>query len=427
MRDARNKTKAAADGASPAAPAGIVGRLLQYGEKTCQACTRLRAVKDGRVNPRIPAGRVALGYLLLLSARLGSLNALEQRKAPPAWVKWLGGKLPSADVMGDVAATMCLEDLRAILGKQHTEAKRNKAFGPGASGLRYLVIDGHEGVSSYRRRWPDCLERIMHFKKGDRTQYYFRYVAAYLTNGRQRLLLDAEIQLPGEGEIACATRLVTRLLERCPRAFDVVCGDNLYMDPALWKLLRSHGKEVIAVLKNEDRNLLEDARSLFRHIPSIRMDDKQVRRECWDLEGFTTWPQCGEDVRVVRSLEHTTVRRQIGGEVETLESEWFWVTSLPVLLAPTQTIVRAGHGRWDIENHAFNELANQWHGDHAYRYNAHALMACTLLLFIACNLFHAFIERNLKPQVRAGRSQKYWADLIAAEFVVRFHRAAQPP
>ena len=89
--------------------------------------------------------------------------------------------------------------------------------------------------------------------------------------------------------------------------------------------------------------------------------------------------------------------------------------------------MRAGHGRWDIESHAFNELANQWHGDHAYRYNAHALMACTLLLFIACNLFHAFIERNLKPQVRAGRSQKYWADLIAAEFVVHFQRAAQPP
>jgi len=74
----------------------------------------------------------------------------------------------------------------------------------------------------------------------------------------------------------------------------------------------------------------------------------------------------------------------------------------------------------------FNELSNQWHGDHACRYNAHALIACTLLLFIAYNLFHAFLDRNLKPQARDGRSEKYWADLIAADFVAAFHRWPKP-
>lgn len=426
-RGARRQAKTAGTGAAPAARQGVLKRLLGYGEKTYQTVTHLRAVGDERVKPKIPAGRVALGYLLVLLARLGSLNALEQRKAPPAWVKWLGGALPSADVMGDVAATMNLGDLRAILGIQHAKMKRNKAFGRGARGLRYLVIDGHEGVASYRRSWKDCLERVVHFKSGDRTQCYFRYVAAYLTNAKRHLLIDAEPQLPGEGEIACAIRLVTRLLQSHPRAFDVACGDNLYMDPALWKLLRAHNKHVIAVLKNENRGLLEDARSLLAHTAPIQFNDHKVRRTCWDLEGFTTWPQCGEKVRVVRSLERTTVRRQKGREQETLESEWFWVTSLPVHLASTKTIVRAGHGRWGIENHGFHELSNQWHGDHGYRYTAHAFLACTLLLFIAYNLFHAFIERNLKPQVRAGRSQKYWADLIAGEFVVAFHRVPHPP
>ena len=328
--------------------------------------------------------------------------------------------------MGDVASSLRLEQLRAILGAQHAKGKRNKGLRRGLGGLRFLVLDGHEGVSSYRRSWKDCLERVVHFAKGDRTQYYFRYVAAYLTNGQQRFMLDAESQLPGEGEIACALRLVARLLKRCPRAFDVVCGDNLYMDPSLWKLIRAHKKHVIAVLKNENRGLLEDARSLFADSPLLHLDDKHVRRACWDLQGFTTWPQCGERVRVVRSLEETSIRRQKDREEETLVSEWFWVTSLPTFLADTQTIVRAGHGRWDIENYAFNELSNQWHGDHAYRYTAHALVACTLLLFIAYNLFHAFLDRNLKPQARTGRSEKYWADLIAAEFAVIFHRSSNP-
>lgn len=400
--------------------------MLQYAEKVYGLCTLLRAVGDQREKPRIAAGRVALSYVLLLLARLGSLNALEQREPGSAWLKWLGGKRPSADVMGDAAHTLDLQALRVILGVQHAKGKRNKAFRRGLSGFRFLVLDGHEGVASYRRWWNECLERVVHFAKGDRTQYYFRYVGVYLTNGKQRLLLDAERQLPGEGEIACAMRLMTRLFKHHRRAFDVVCGDNLYMDPALWKLIRAHKKHVIAVLKNEDRDLLKDARSLFTDAPSLRLDDQQVRRACWDLQGFTTWPQCGEPVRVVRSVEETTVRRQNRREQETLVSEWFWVTSLPAWLATTETIVRAGHGRWGIENRAFNELCNQWHGDHGYRYTAHAFLACTLLLFIAYNLFHAFLDRNLKPQARAGRSEKYWADLITAEFVVTFHRSRKP-
>jgi len=406
---------------------GALPRVLKYGEKIYSLCTGLRKVKDKRVRPRIGAGRVALVYLVLMLSRLGSLNALEQRDAPRAWSKWLGGALPSADVMGNVASTMNREQLRNLLYRMHRRVKRNKGFDRDKDGLRWLILDGHEGVASYRRTWKDCLQRVVHFDKGDRTQSYFRYVGAYLTNGKEVFLLDAEAQLPGEGEIACAIRLLERLFKKSPRAFDVVCGDNAYMDPKLWQLVRSHKKHLIAVLKNENRDLLVDAHSLFDGMSPMVWEDETAKRLCWDLNGFTTWPQCGERVRVVRSLETYTVKRQNDKKTETHEGEWFWVTSLPPGLATTKTIVQAGHGRWDIENRGFNELCNQWHGDHAYKYNANALLICTLLLFIAYNLFHAFIERNLKPQVRAGRTNKYWADLIAAEFITAFSPLGASP
>jgi len=411
----------------PGGSRSMLRRTVRYGEKFCGLWSRLRTVKDGRLKPRVAAGQVAAAYVLLMLVRLGSLNALEQREPPLAWTRWLGGALPSADVMGDVAATLRVEELRAIIEEQHRRRKRNKGFGRDRRGLRYLILDGHEGVSSFRRHWKDCLERLVHFAKHDRTQYYYRYVGAYLTNGKERLLLDAEPQQPGEGEMACALRLLTRVLERYPRAFDVVSGDNLYMNPELWKLVRSHNKHLIAVLKNENRDLLEDARSLLAHATPVSVDGKHVRRTCRDLQGFTTWPQCGEPVRVVQSLEETIIRRQLSREDETVRSEWFWVTSLPVLLADTLTIVQAGHGRWDIENFAFNELGNQWHGDHAYKYDTHALLVCTLLLFIAYNLFHAFVERNLKPEAKQGRTEKYWADLVAGEFATAFHSYSAPP
>lgn len=404
----------------------MLGRILAYGERMFSLCSGLGAVGDERINPRVPGGRVAVAYLLLLLSRLGSLNALEQRRAPTSYARWLGGALPSADVMGDSLAGMALAPLRELLYRQHKRLKRNKGFARGFEGFRFLVLDGHEGVSSYKRTWRECLERIVHCASGDRTQSYYRYVAAYLTNGEQYLMLDAERQLPGEGEGACAMRLLERVAERYPRAFDVVCGDNLYMDPALWKLARRQGKHVIAVLKNENRDLLEDARSLFERCAPLELWRNKTRCLCWDLAGFTTWSQCGEPVRVVRTVEETTIRRQRDEKKETCVTEWLWVTSLPPERASTALVVRAGHGRWGIENQGFNELGTQWNGDHGYKYNAHALLAATLLLFIAYNLFHAFIERNLKPELRAGRSQKYWADLIASEFVTVFHPYSGP-
>ncbi len=431
-------------GRAPVKGLGFFGRIVGYGEKMYDVWSLLWNVRDGRVRPDVPAGRVAVSFVALMLARVGSLNGFEQGHSPARWAAWLGGPRPSADVMGECAASLELEKLRDIARVQHAVCKRGKGFGRGACGLRYLVLDGHEGVASYLRKWEGCLERVVHFAKGDRMQYYFRYVGAYLTNGKERLLLDAEPQAPGEDEIACAMRLLTRVFERYPRAFDVVCGDALYLHPKLWKLVRRHNKHLIAVLKNENRDLMEDARALFAGKRPIALDDKTTRRRCWDLEGFTTWPQCGEMVRVVRSVEQTTVLRQIASaetadlpgrktgkphkkhrQTSVCDSEWFWATSLPRFLAGTQTIVRAGHRRWHIENYCFNELSNRWHGDHAYRYDTHALIACTLLLFIAYNLFHAFVERNLKPQARAGRSQSYWARLIAASFTSAFHHQAR--
>ncbi|MBI2424147.1 MAG: hypothetical protein HYV27_15050 [Candidatus Hydrogenedentes bacterium] len=182
-----------------------------------ELCSGLGALTDKRRNPRVPGGRVAVAHLLL--SRLGSLNALEQRRAPASCVKWLGGDLPSADVMGESLAGMELGPLRDLLYRQHKRLKRNKGFTRGREATRFLVLDGHEGVASYKRSWKECLERIVHCASGDKTQSCHRFVAAYLTNGGQYLMLDAERQLPGEGEIACAMRLLERVAERYPAYF----------------------------------------------------------------------------------------------------------------------------------------------------------------------------------------------------------------
>jgi hypothetical protein len=356
----------------------------------------LDGVGDARVRPQIAVGAVLRSIMLGLLSRTGSLNAFEQLPAGCWWQEWIGDDPPSTDRMGDVAAGVELLDIRDYLLDVYHNIRRKRGLGPLLGRLRPLVLDAHESFASYLRCCRACRQRTITIKNGQRTQYYHRYVTAALVHRGGLLLLDLEPQRPGEGEAAAAVRLLERLLKRCPRAFNAVCGDALYMDPAIWRLVCSRGKHIVAVLKNENRDLMTDARSLFDEVAATCLDDGATSYQLWDIPGFTTWTQVEEPVRLVRSLETSRVRRQRTGEIEETTSEWIWATSLGPDTT-TKSILTIGHKRWSIENEGFNELVNHWHADHCYKHHPIAIEAFLLLTFIAYNIFHIFVCRNLKP------------------------------
>ena len=351
----------------------------------------------------------------MIFARLGSLNALEQTRSSRFWSGWLGGPMPSADTVGRVAALVDCDTLRGALRETYTRLKRNKALAPPWHGLIALVVDGHETSASYLRCCDGCLHRTIHTADGDRIQYYHRNVTAQLIARDLHLLLDAEPQRPGEDEVATATRLLERVLPHYPRAFDLVMADALYAQAPFFQLVLGHGKDVLAVLKDERRDLLQDATDLFATVEPTRTQDGRTFRETWDLEGFTSWPSLDRPVRVVRSREITTVRRQRTKEDEQPVSDWVWVTTLSSRRASTRAVVELGHGRWGIENQGFNELVNEWCADHVYKHRPTAILAFWLLAMLAINVFHAFFRRNLKPALRQGSSMRHIARRIAAE------------
>jgi len=344
---------------------------------------------------------------------LGDKGALGRR-----WQKWMGGELPSADRLGEVAALLNLNELRAALLTHHRRRKRKKTLPSLPGGLRVLIFDGHEMWTSYRQCCEGALSRQVECKDEVRTQYYLRYVAAYLMGAKGRVLLDLEMQRPGEGEIATAERLFLRLLENGPRAFNVVAGDALYLDPHLCRLILDSSKDFIAVLKNENRALIQDFRALmeFEDGPPLQFEYNGKQCHCRDIEGFTSWTQLDAPVRVVRSQETRTVRRQLTKDDEEQRSEWLWATSLSKAKAPTHTVVRIGHGRWGIENEGFNELVHEWHADHVYHLNTNAITAILLLVFLAYNIFHVWLERGLKPALRRRHTAKYFSHQLRAEF-----------
>lgn len=380
----------------------------------------LDRVTDGRPQPRTPTALILKSALAMFWARLGSLNALETISTARFWKRWLGGAMISADTMGRVHAAIEAGQLRDSLHQVYSRLKRNKAL-PLNLGLDVAVLDGHEQHASYRRHCSGCRQRTVNTEQGERTQYYHRQVTLMLLPGTRtgrkplHVLLDCEPMLPDEDEVACAMRLLTRVLAAYPRAFDLVLADALYTTAPFLNFLIDRGKHALVVLKDERRNLYQDVAGLFASLQPQRAERRGRDCQWWDVADLVSWPQVKAPLRVVRSLETYSVRRQLDRTLTQETSDWVWVTTLPLQQTPTARIVAWGHQRWDIENFGFNELVNGWDADHIYKHDAKAIEAFLLMAFLAYNIFHAFIGLNLKPQLRDRKPEKYWASLIAAE------------
>jgi hypothetical protein len=401
----------------------ILRRLIAYAEKIFQLSgTIVAGVVDRRWQPRIPTSRIVHSVAVLFWARLGSLNALELAAHSSFFRRWLGQSVCSADSVGRVTALMDDEGLRRGLHHLYDRLKRNKAL-PDQGGLGVAVLDGHESHASYRRQCPGCLQRTIRTGQTERTQYYHRQVTLMLLPAARpgcdpvRFLLDHEPQRAGEDEVATALRLLERVMGAYPRGFDLVLADALYSTAPLFNFLLARGKHVLTVLKDDRRNLYQDATALFAAFPAAEGSFRSRKCLWWDFPGLLSWPQVNAPVRVIRSQETRTVRRQLDGKDETLTSDWIWVTTLPEQSVPTGRAVALGHQRWDIENHGFNELVNGWHADHIYRHDPNAIECFLLMAFLACNIFQAFFALNLKPQIRKGRTRAFWFSLMAAEIL----------
>jgi hypothetical protein len=394
----------------------LLSRMLAYSQKIFGLVDLLEGMKDGREKPEIPAHVFPKTLLILWLTRQQSLNALDQFRTQSSFRRFLRHPMPSGDQVANVTEVLDIPGLRRILGHMYHRVVRNKVL-QATCGHRLAVVDGHEINCSYVRCCSACQQRIIKVNGEKRTQYYHRAVVFMLTSPSFFFLLDIELQRPGEDEGTAALRLIERVLQQHPRSFDILLGDGLYPQARLFKLLRRYDKHALVVLKDERRDILKDARSLFGPKPTVTCRKNGVHYQCWDVAHLDSWDSYPEKVRLVRSIETTTIRERKKKSAKREQiSEWIWVTTIPSTEVPTTDIVLFGHERWRIENEGFNELSNQWHADHYFHHHPVSIMAFWLSLFIAHAVFHCFM-RNLKPAIRQGHTLIFWALCILAEFV----------
>lgn len=378
----------------------MMGRFCRYIDKVFQFGKQLQTLSDTRQQPQIPAAAVFVSAWTLFATARGSLNSLGKEVRIPSRLRGLvGRRVPSADTIGRVYKRLDSQPLRSMLSTINYQARRNKALGPGGE-LMVAAVDGHEFFASRKRCCPWCQTRTIQMKDKTVTEYYHRGVVCHLTGRELALPLDMELQLPGEGEETAAKRLLERVFSEYERFIDVVTGDALYLDAPFINFCLDHHKQVIVVIKGDQRLLLQDAQQLFSQRAPGEWSEGRRTIRYWDEEDFTSCEGVKKPLRVLHTEEVVRRREQLSRQEKEETCCWYWATTLSKNQLPTRGLWRAGHARWDVENDCFNTLSTHFGLDHCFKHEPVAIVNFVLTGFIAYVLLQCFWLRNLKPALR---------------------------
>lgn len=255
---------------------------------------------------------------------------------------------------------------------------------------------------SRHRCCSECSQRRVKVKGEEVMEYYHRAVVFHLVGFKIAMPLDIEMIRPGEGEVSAAKRLLQRALTRYGRFFDVVLTDAIYLEAPFFNLCLTHRKDVISVLKGDQRLLLQDAHGVFSLINPKDWKEGQTQIRAWDEEGLTTLEGIQASLRVLHTEETITKRQRKNHQwIEVKEiHHWWWVTTVSISQIPTKLLWYIAHRRWEIENNLFHTLVTHWSLNHCFKHHPMAILNFILTLFIAFILLQSFYYGNLKPQRR---------------------------
>jgi hypothetical protein len=403
-----------------------VRRLTAYLIKTCEFRSLVDQLRDRRKRPRIPTANVWLSAFLMFVLRLKSFNRLEQElRVAKRLDSFVGKRKPSADTIGRVFSGFDCGGLRRMMTQINRGAWRRKAIHQrNEESYRVAAVDGHELWASRSRCCQQCSVRKVTVGKGEKKrkvkEYYHRVVVAQWVGVNPPAILDIELIKEGEGEVVAARRLLKRVFINYSRLVDVITADALYLEAPFISTVLDAGKHFVIVMKQEKRDLYQDAdrlRSLLR--PRIIADGSKTTH-IWDIPELTSFGTLGKIVRVVWAEEETLKRKIIGGKPTDVQERetWIWVTDLPANVVSASRVQQWGHDRWNVENRGFNELVNLWNMDHCFIHNTTAIEALLLTLSLAFLLTYLFYERNLKPAARLFMTRLAMASRLLQDFVL---------
>jgi hypothetical protein len=400
--------------------------LFKFAQQRYDLLDAFGRVDDGRDQrrTRIPLAGILLAFTAGLCLGIGSLRGIDDRLRRSAAFRRLVGRAGWSqafcdDTMREGLTWMDWQGLRVLLHQQGLRemlrwgagryrdcvlARRLAEVGQSPLAARAVVaIDGHEqfcgeghgGCADCKVRWKE-VKRGKHWSEWV-PEFYHQVTVAHWIGTHPALVLDFEPVGPGESEWTAGARLIARLHEIYGNRIGILVADAFYDHEPFRASAREAGYGTVVRHKDKRRQPGGECKA--------RLDKRDPRREL-PLVRFTG--AGGRKYEVWEEEESPDGRRYI--EVYCPEDPGAGggcVTSIPKSAAHAAAIGIIMEARWFIENACFHEIAKPWHLDRAFVHKGRptAVWAIVALVFIAFNLWQAYVYRELRlPSERPPRT-----------------------
>jgi hypothetical protein len=291
-----------------------INSFEKYSAKVFKMGEVLSLLEDNRHEPDIDIKNIFLGYYFGSALRMKATSTIEEETRDGVLKKRVGDI--SDDTIGYGLDHLDVESIQKGWYMLAIRAKRNGML-RNSPFHDYIVgvLDGIETYSSYseHRHCDRCLIRVVETNKGKKIQYYHRSVVLTLVGYDFPIPIGLEMMKKGEDEVACALRLLKRIVDNLGTQFlDIVICDALYCNPNFFdecEKLRIHAG---AVLKDNQENLLQSAHSQKKVTsPVIEKDTDEEKLKLWDF-GEVFWDTADQDVRVIWADRKVWEKEKVG-------------------------------------------------------------------------------------------------------------------
>ncbi len=395
--------------------------FLRYVKKVYRFSETIQSMQDKREKTKVSAQTIFMSVYLCLTLKFGSFRQLAFETNNGRLRKFLPQVDKETFCANTVSNGMKNIDI-GILERELTVApkklRRNKAYGTAEyprtiGGLGIAAVDGTEVFRSESISCEECMECHIKTKDGIKTEYVHRIVlmqtVGRLHSSAVLTILGAEPILPKdakegeesaghEGEGAAARRLIVKMIDFYGNGFFcVLTTDALYTNEPFVIFVDGLGKYLVSRVKDERTTLYKEIEALSALVDPIHVDDWEKQIEYWIYEIPSLQESLGWEVPI-RGFKVTEKEYKLvsGEKVYTKEQTFRCMSSLPEEMADADVVRQIIHAKWGIENNGIKDLKDNWYMEHNFHHHPNATFALLLILFMAYNLFYAYVFRHMK-------------------------------
>lgn len=295
-------------------------------------------------------------------------------------------EIPHCDTINDVFKNIKVEEIEQIRKYMITRLIRNKMLDKYKIRDKYfhIVFDG-TGLATSRKKYNDnCLIKNMIDEKGNEYKEYSTYVLeAKLVVGDLVFSIGSEfVENEDENvtkqdcEIKAFKRLAKKIKKEYPRLKIIIGADALYAKKPIIDICKENEWKYIIRFKEGS------IPSLYKEFETIVKEENESKKESYEYVTGVDYQE--EKINIIKYIDKAK------------NTEFVYITDLPISNRNIESTINIGRKRWKIENEGFNMQKNgTFDIGHLYSKNSVAIKVHYLIIQIA-HIIRQLLEKGSK-------------------------------